>query len=320
MTVSDDAATWRLRADEAWRALAARAFVVRRGALVVREPGSRRAVPLWPFSQVLHTAASVGAPESSALLASLESYRRGSAYVESPRGTTRYYDDNAWIGHGLLAHVGVGPAARVLGFLREGCVTQADASIGVRWVEGDTSLNACSTGSTGLLASRLAMIAMDGERPALVELARGCTAFLEGLLDADGLVADHRRPDGSVDPSVYSYNQGLLVGLLTDLGRVDDAVVLTGRVQDAFGDERLWSHAPAFNAILVRELLRVDGVHPDLGLRAWCSAYLTRVWTEARDPATALFTNGGIGRYDSGMVLDHAALIGAMAALAQSTP
>jgi hypothetical protein len=91
-------------------------------------------------------------------------------------------------------------------------------------------------------------------------------------------------------------------------------------VQAAFGEERLWSHAPAFNAILVRELLRLDRVRPDVGLRAWCSAYLTRVWSEARDPATGLFTNGAIGCYDSGVVLDHAALTGAMAALARSTP
>jgi hypothetical protein len=132
------------------------------------------------------------------------------------------------------------------------------------------------------------------------------------------MVADHRRPDGSVDPGVYTYNQGLLVGLLTDLGRVDDALELAQLVRTLFGTDRLWSHAPAFNAILVRELLRLDSVRPEAGLRAWCSDYLTRVWNEARDPVTGLFTNGGIGRYDSGVVLDHAALTGAMAALATS--
>lgn len=143
--------------------------------------------------------------------------------------------------------------------------------------------------------------------------------FLEGLLDTDGLVADRRSPDGSVDPSGYTYNQALLVGLLADLGRVDDAVALAVRVQVAFDEERLWSHPPAFNAIFVRELLRLDGGRPEEGLRAWCSAYLTRAWTEACDPATGLFTGGGIGRYDSGVVLDHAALTGAMAELARSS-
>ncbi len=314
-----DDTTWRSRADEAWRSLAANAFVVRRGRLAVREPGGRQAVPLWPFSQVLHAAASVGAPESSALLATVASYRRGSAYAESPRGKRRYYDDNAWIGLALIAHGNGGSAQRVLDFLREGCVEQTDGSLGVRWVEGGESLHACSTGSTGLVASRLSAVGAEAERASLVELARRCTVFLEGLLAADGLVADQRRPDGSVDPSVYTYNQGLLVGLLADLGRVADAVALAARVQVAFDEERLWSHPPAFNAILVRELLRLDSRRPEAGLRAWCSAYLTRVWTEARDPVTGLFTNAGIGCYDSGVVLDHAALTGVMAELAHSS-
>ena len=313
-----DAATWRSRADESWRSLAARAFVVRRGALVVREPGGLRAVALWPYSQVLHAAAAVGAPESAALLASLESYRRGSAYAERPRGKRRYYDDNAWIGLALIAHGEVDAGQRVLDLLQEGCEEQADGSIGVRWVEGGMALHACSTGSTGLVASRLSAAVAQERRAQLLEMSRRCTAFLEGLVDEDGLVADHRRPDGSVDPSVYTYNQGLLVGLLNDLGRIDDAVALARRVQVAFDSERLWSHPPAFDAILVRELLRLDGVRPDVGLRAWCSAYLARAWTEARDPSTGLFTNGGIGRYDSGVVLDHAALTGAMAELASS--
>ncbi len=196
---------------------------------------------------------------------------------------------------------------------------QTDGGIGVRWVEGGASLNAWSTGSTGLVASRLSVVGAEGKRVSLMELARGCTVFLEGLLDTDGLVADRRSPDGSVDPSVYTYNQALLVGLLADLGRVDDAVALAVRVQVAFDEERLWSHPPAFNAIFVRELLRLDGGRPEAGLRAWCSAYLTRAWTEARDPATGLFTGGGIGRYDSGVVLDHAALTGATAELARSS-
>ncbi|MFN8169665.1 MAG: hypothetical protein U0S36_12885 [Candidatus Nanopelagicales bacterium] len=56
-------------------------------------------------------------------------------------------------------------------------------------------------------------------------------------------------------------------------------------------------------------------MRPDAGLRAWCTAYLARVLDGARDPRTGMLTGGGIGRYDDGVVLDHAALTGAMAAL-----
>ena len=235
---------------------------MRRGSLTVCEPGGRRAVPLWPFSQVLHAATFVGAAESASLLSTLESYRRGSAYAERPRGRRRYYDDNAWIGLSLLAHGDTDGARRVLGFLREGCVARDDASVGVRWVEGGEALHSCSTGSTGLVALRLSPHLAGAERAPMVALARGCASFLEGLLDADGMVADHRRPDGSVDPGVYTYNQGLLVGLLTGLGRAEDALALARRVQVVFDDGRLWSHPPAFDAILVRELLRLDPLRP----------------------------------------------------------
>jgi hypothetical protein len=313
-----DATLWGARAEAAWDALARAAVVRRRGRLVVREPGGLRAVPLWPFSQVLHAAVLVGAAEVPALRGSLESYRRGAAYAERPRTRRHYYDDNAWVGLALLDSGDAATAARVLEFLREGCVTLPEGSVGVRWVEGGDALHACSTGSTGLLALRLADAVVDdaAERAALLALASGCTSFLEELLDADGLVADHRRPDGSVDPAVYTYNQALLVGLLAGSGRIDDALALARRVLAAFDPARLWAHAPAFNAILVRELVRLDALRPAPDLRAWCTTYLDRAWTQARDPASGLLTAGGIGRYDDGVVLDHAALVGAMAVLA----
>jgi hypothetical protein len=245
---------------------------------------------------------------------SLETYRRGAAYAERPGSRRRYYDDNAWIGLALLDHGDVDGAERVLHFLREGAVPVGEGGVGVRWVEGGEALHACSTGSTGLLALRLAD-RVAGAADELRALARGCAGFLAQLLDADGLVADHRRPDGSVDPGVYTYNQGLLVGLWTGLGRLEDAEAMADRVRAAFGPERLWAHPPAFDAILVRELLALDAVRPSAGLRAWCASYLSRAWSQARDPDTGLLTAGGIGRYDSGVVLDHAALTGAMAAL-----
>jgi hypothetical protein len=314
---ADDATLWASRSASAWDALVRAAIVRRRGGLVVREPHGWRAVPLWPFSQVLHAAALVGAAESPALKESLEDYRRGTAYAERPGNRRRYYDDNAWIALALLARDEPEGAARILDMLREGCVALPSGAVGVRWVEGGDALHACSTGSTGLVALRLVERAREDERSGLVRLAERTAAFLEELLDGDGLVADHLRADGSIDPGVYTYNQGLLVGLLTGLGRLDDAVALADRVRTAFDPERLWRHAPAFDAILVRELLVLDAVRPDAGLRAWCAAYLDRVVHEARDPATGLFTGGGIGRYDDGAVLDHAALTGALAAQAR---
>mgnify|MGYP002682689728 CR=1 FL=1 len=140
----------------------------------------------------------------------------------------------------------------------------------------------------------------------------------------DGATTDYWTTATTVDQAMNELGIRALSGATLSvsrsagLGREGEAVAAAGRVVAAFDPVRLWAHPPAFNAILVRELLRLDAARPDAGLRAWCTEYLSRVWSEARDPATGLFTGGGIGHYDAGVVLDHAALTGAMAALASA--
>ena len=45
------------------------------------------------------------------------------------------------------------------------------------------------------------------------------------------------------------------------------------------------------------------------GLRDALDRYLDRVWRTAGDPATGLFTGGGIGSYDGTPAIDHAGLV-----------
>ena len=149
-------------------------------------------------------------------------------------------------------------------------MTLPDGSVGVRWVEGGEALHACSTGSTGLLALRLAdAVEADAvERAALLALAAGCMTFLEGLLDLDGLVADHAagrqcRPRGlHLQPGAAHRGAGWL---RSRRGGAHARAARAGRLRPG----RLWAHAPAFNAILVRELLRLDALHTARGSRAW---------------------------------------------------
>ncbi len=315
MTGVPGSTAWRDRAVRAWHALDEAGIVSTRAGLVVRQPGRRRREPLWPFSQVLHATVAVAAYDDDArarldgLWSALADYRRGDGYAERPRLRTRYYDDDAWIALAALAD-GSAPrrelAVRVLRFLLTGVRDDG----GVLWVESGATLNACSTGGVGLVAARLP------DEPGSRELAEGALEFLLRLRDDDGLVADHVRADGTVDPRVFTYNQGLLVGLLHELGRTDDALEHARLTASAFDPERLWQHPPAFTAILVRELVPVLHAHPDPRLSAYVEAYLDRVWHEARDPRTGLLTAGGIGRYDDGVLLDHAALVTALAALA----
>ena len=311
------------RAREGWIALR-QCLRTRSDRVIVHEPRRLGSVALWPFSQVWHTATILGSHDPVAaadlvrLTSTLETFRRGAAYSERPSNSRRYYDDNAWIALAALesrdANYGRATAERLLDFLLEGTRDFGTHRLGVGWVEGGSTHNACSTGSTGLVAARLANLSAGRKADDLRHTAYGCMKFLTDLLtSSQGLICDHLRPDGTVDAALYSYNQGLAIGLLVTLDDIPAACDLADRAIAEFSGERLWTHPPAFNAILVRELLTLDQRAPDPRWRRFTDAYLDRVWDEARNPSSGLFDSGGIGHYDQGRVLDHAALVGALA-------
>lgn len=277
---------------EVTRSLLSRSLIGRGRFTVVREPGSALSVALWPYSQVLHAFAisdQVGGPARFPGLA------RGAQVYRSPRGAywesigrgQRYYDDNAWVGLAFLQrHIISGGsfsrhrAADVDDFVQSG----RDASGGIRWVEGGSTLNACSTGAGALLHAGLG-----GDVSSSLD-------FLDTLRNSDGLVQDHVAADGSVEPSVWSYNQGLLIAAAATAGRHD----LAGQAAEAgrayFTADRLWSQPVAFNAVYAKSQLRVA---PDPQI----AEYAMRLFDAGRDER-GWFTLAG--RYDEGRVLDAA--------------
>lgn len=314
------------RADACWSAL--RPCLRRDGERVaVVDPG-RGPTAAWPTSQVLvaallHGALSGRTDAALGLVRGLERFATTGGYADAPRGwramrRTVYYDDNAWLGlAGVLArHLGLGVGDLPEQALRV-VASGEDPRGGIRWRVGDASRNACSTGPGGALAAWLA--SGDTRVPGIdgaAALALRCSRFLHlRLVDARGLVADHVRPDGSVEPTVWSYNQGSLVHLDLLLGRqgidadgADRARALAGRAVAFYAADpaRLWREPPAFVAVLARSLAALGPGDP--GWAAVLDPYLDRAWREARR-ADGLMTGGGIGRYDAGTALDQAAFV-----------
>jgi hypothetical protein len=277
-----------------------------------------RPATLWPYSQALHAAALVahlrGADEPLAAFGDgVAAYRQGRAY-RSRRGwnpARRFVDDNAWVGlaasqASLLSRTGR-PGANLADRQLRWVLRHQVPSGGVRWREGSTSLNACSTGAVGVLALR-APTASAG----VADVARLCAAFLLGpLCRPDGLVADN-VDDGVVDPSVWSYNQGLAIGLLTllhgrgDMTALDRARELATICVDHFArEDRLWREPPAFVGVLGRMLLLLHTIDRDPRWVAVVDEYLDRVWDRT---SASGFTGSGIGAYDREHSLDLAGL------------
>lgn len=288
---------------------------------------------VWPLSQVLAAAMDLagldhhgpGVPhdfdaEVDRLLAGLEHHRRGDAYSAYPSEHLRYYDDNAWVGLGLVQwHAqrnrdrDLVAARRVFEFAARG--EHGDG--GVHWREGRRQpRNTCSTAPAMQLALRLQAVTNE---PGLVEFALRADAFLcDTLESADGLLWDHVDADGAVDPAIWSYNQGstvsarVLLGAATgDRRHIRRATALVDATLAYFGTgDRWWDQPAAFNAICFRNFAAAVSIAPELGadrIRAAMEEYLDRVWEEARDEDTGLFVNSGIGRYDQGCI-DQAGL------------
>ena len=259
----------------------------------VREPRSPLAVTLWPYSQVLHAYALSdpvsGPARFPGLARGLRAYRdpKG-AYRETPVRGDRYYDDNAWVALALMQHQAFSAddtwrerAAGIEKFIETGFDPQTGA---IRWVEDGDTLNACSTGAAALLRILL-------DKPIDAELD-----FLASLRNSEGLVRDHVRADGTIEPSVYSYNQGLLLAAAMRAGHRQLADEAAAAGAAFFTVERLWDQPVCFNAVYVKAQLRHG---QDDNVRR----YAQRLADQGPDDR-GWFTQAG--RYDDGKVLDTA--------------
>ena len=293
---------WAELALEAWAALARDTFRHRwPSAKVLDGPGGRPAAA-WPLAHVLWAAAEVrvlgGDPSLDLLSEALRRLRSGDGFAATPRGT-RYFDDNAWLGLAFLRLDAVTgdptwrPAAQGLGrFVAHG----EDPDGGVRWAEGSSSRNTCSTASA-------AWLVVDAGMPDAPDVPGRWMDWLDrNLRRPDGLYGD-RIEDGVVHDEVWTYNQGAALAATRSLGRPSDA--LRRAILAHWPAQGLWREPPAFAVIAYRALLA--GPDPAEVVERW-DPYLHRLVAEAREP-TGWFRGGGVGRYDERPTLDQAAVV-----------
>ncbi len=262
----------------------------------VHEPGSPLAVTCWPFSQVMHAYALSdpvsGPARFPGLARGLRGYRDPEAgFRDSVGRGKRYYDDNAWLGLAFLQRNAFSGGTRsrqraqeISDFVQTGLDPETG---GIKWDEDGPTYNACSTGAGALLHARL------GNR------IDASLNFLTHLRTSEGLVQDHVRADGSIEPSVYSYNQGLLILAALAAGETALAQETSEAGEAHFTSQRLWKQPVAFNAIYAKAQLR-------LGRKAAISEYADSLEESGRDE-DGWFTQAG--RYDDGRVLDTAAAL-----------
>jgi len=268
---------------------------------VLDGPGGRPAAA-WPLAHVLWAAAEVralgGVPPIGQIDDALGRLRSDEGYLAVPRDK-RYFDDNAWLGLTFLrlSAVLAEPAwqergRRLARFVMRG----EDPEGGVRWVEGSSSRNTCSTASGAWLVQAAG-------NPDARTLAGRWLDWLDATLRRpDGLYAD-RIDNGVVHGEVWTYNQGAALAATRLLGR--PTASLRTAILERWSADHLWHEPPAFAAIAYRALL--DDPYPMDAVERW-DPYLERLRADARRP-DGWFTAGGVGRYDDRPTIDQAAVV-----------
>jgi predicted alpha-1,6-mannanase (GH76 family) len=205
--------------------------------------------------------------------------------------TSTYYDDVAWFGlavqrAGTLARRSARPAlGAVTAHLRAGWTD--DGGGGIWWRAGDDLKNASANGPAAILLARAGRL----------RLAAAITDWMaETLVDPEtGLVRDGVRvgPDGTVravEPTPYTYCQGVYLGACVALTRLDGhprwpqraAALLTAVTARVAGPDGVIPGAEdggdggLFNGILARYLadaaIRLPGLAPEAGRIVFASA------------------------------------------------
>jgi hypothetical protein len=252
----------------------------------------------------------------------------GTAAPPTGPGGAKYYDDNDWIGIELarLYEQGHDPAMlasaeQVMAFEMAGW--QADPELGCTGglpfsnAIQNTDRNTITTAPAAELAVQLYRITGDAEYLQFAVMAyewvRGC------LLEADGMYGDHVNRAGAIEPRLWSYTQGVMIGAGTLLYQAtgDGAYLYQARqtAQAAlayFTPARLAVENPFFPSVYFRNLLYLDSVTHDPPGAKIAQAYVDYAWQHQR-LSDELFVAGSP---PSGQLLVQAAIVQIYALLA----
>ena len=226
---------------------------------------------------------------------------------EGPGGST-YYDDNAWSALDLIdAYRLTGNptdltlAQDTFNFVLTGWDTsQTDGCPGGVFWEDVSGSQRNTTANAGNAEVGLELYQLT-ENSADLTWAEQMYQWVNTCLESPyGLYYDHVNPGGSVDTTMWSYNQGTMIGAGALLYEITGIQTYLTAAEDTaaaavsyFGTgTTLQDQGPAFNAIYFRDLFVLGQIQPNTTYTAEAQAYATYMWTQ-RDTSSGLFLQNG---------------------------
>lgn len=254
----------------------------------------------WPLGQQIEATMAAGKLNNSALDVPRELAQRldGLHYywsdqngvggydagVNSPFSNhDRYYDDNAWIGLGLMdVYQGdntqtwaLDKAKQLFELEQRGAEEASKVAVepgGVMWQEGDDKGYRATVSTAGATQVALRLYETTHD-PKYLEFAKKQFDWVDQhLSNGSGLYIDGIDGKGEKHGDVFSYNQGLMLGdatllykLTGDQKYLEKAQGIADAATKYFTEEKLESQSPIFNAIFFKNLQMFDSVVPNPG-------------------------------------------------------
>jgi hypothetical protein len=265
------------------------------GASLGRELSSELDARLTGLDSYLDTDNS-GAPEGTytSTLAAFD----GTVVPPTGPGGTKYYDDNDWVGIEMvrlyqLTHQQalLGSAEGIMAFEMAGW--QSNPAFGCPGglpfsnSAENGERNTTTTAPAAELATELYRLTGNVQDLQFAQMAyewvRRC------LVESNGMYADHIGRRGVVEPALWSYNQGSMIGAGTLLYQATgNAEYLWEARQTAkaalvyFTMEKLESEIPFFASVYFRNLMYLDSVTHDPPGSSLAQAYVNYAWENLR--------------------------------------
>jgi hypothetical protein len=238
------------------------------------------------------------------------------SYVTAPLGSggDLYYDDNAVVGLSFITRYRAdGDQAALRGataaFTTDTRGWNTDATLpcqgGMDWYESSAN-NIRAANVTGLFAQLSADLYQITRQSSYLTWAEQAYQWNRScLMQSPGLYSNDIDNTGTVDPTLWSYNSGAMIGTATELYRATgNATYLNDAVSDANGamaywtaDGRLYQQPAIFNSYLFQDLLSLDSVRPNAAYYSTLETYAGQLWNDNRNTANNLFSfqsgNGG---------------------------
>jgi hypothetical protein len=351
---------WARRAERSYQALRTY-FAASHGLYREQYPaatGDRAYSFEWPFSQAhiaaldLTAMAGVGRRYRDALAA----HRRAQQLYWSSAGSTGlpgfasyvmppfggggdfFYDDNEWVALADLQHhamyddpASVREASRLFDLVVSGWDSDRShvAPGGVFWTQAPWSSDRNTVSNMPGAQVGLRLHQLTGRRYYLDWSLRMYRWTNRHLQRPDALFHDHLNLEGTVEKTIWSYNQGVPVSVnallfeiagqrryLDEAVRIADAA--TAYYAEADGEQvRLDGQPPFFNSIYFKNLLRLESITGGRRHERAMEEYAERMWDTKRDPDTGLFAFGDDAEVAGpSQMIEQAAMVQILAVLA----